>query len=89
MKKRFVLLIGFLLLFSVSCDTFTTRKFLVENNSNYRVVISITDLNELGDKVDKSFYVILAKDDVYDEKQQGLNKVFLMFIKTVNQHSLV
>ena len=40
--------------------------FIVDNQSDWRVVVSITNVKELGKKVDKSLYTILKHNDPYN-----------------------
>lgn len=63
MKKIAVLLL--LVLALAGCGK-KTSIFIVDNQSDWRVVVSITNVKELGKKVDKSLYTILKHNDPYN-----------------------
>ena len=58
MKKIAVLLL--LVLALAGCGK-KTAMFIVDNQSDWRVVVSITNVKELGKKVDKSLYTIFKR----------------------------
>ena len=58
MKKIAVLLL--LVLALGGCGK-KTSIFIVDNQSDWRVVVSITNVKELGKKVDKSLYTIFKR----------------------------
>ena len=63
MKKIAVLLL--LVLALGGCGK-KTSIFIVDNQSDWRVVVSITNVKELGKKVDKSLYTILKHNEPYN-----------------------
>ena len=69
MKKIAVLLL--LVLALAGCGK-KTSIFIVDNQSDWRVVVSITNVKELGKKDDKSLYTILKHNDPYN---QSSNKI--------------
>ena len=62
MKKIAVLLL--LVLALAGCGK-KTAMLIVDNQSDWRVVVSITNVKELGKKVDKSLHTIFKRNDPY------------------------
>ena len=64
MKKIAFLLL--LVLTLAGCEK-KTAIFIVDNQSDWRVVVSITNVKEFGKKVDKSLYTICKRNDPYSK----------------------
>ena len=76
MKKIAVLLL--LVLALAGCGK-RTAMFVVDNQSDWRVVVSITNVKEFGKKVDKSLYTILKRNDPYSNSAQSNRVVFEVY----------
>ena len=76
MKKIAVLLL--LVLALVGCGK-KTAMFIVDNRSDWRVVVSITNVKEFGKKVDKSLYTILKRNDPYSNSAYSNRVVFEVY----------
>jgi putative lipoprotein len=76
MKKIAVLLL--LVLALAGCGK-KTSIFIVDNQSDWRVVVSITNVKELGKKVDKSLYTILKRNDPYSNSAYSNRVVFEVY----------
>ena len=76
MKKIAVLLL--LVLALVGCGK-KTATFIVDNQSDWRVVVSITNVKELGKKVDKSLYTIFKRNDPYSNSTRSNRVVFEVY----------
>ena len=73
MKKIAVLLL--LVLVLAGCGK-KTAMFIVDNQSDWRVVVSITNVKEFGKKVDKSLYTIFKRNDPYSNSAHSNRIVF-------------
>ena len=78
MKKLAVLLLPMLALVFAGCGK-RTAMFIIDNQSDWRVVVSITNVKEVGKKVDKSFYTILKRNDPYSNSAQSNRAVFEVY----------
>jgi hypothetical protein len=76
MKKIAVLLL--LVLGLAGCGK-KTAIFIVDNQSDWRVVVSITNVKELDKKVDKSLYTILKRNDPYSSSAHSNRVVFEVY----------
>ena len=76
MKKIAVLLL--LVLALAGCGR-KTATFVVDNHSDWRVVVSITNVKEFGKKVDKSLYTILKRNDPYSNSAHSNRVVFEVY----------
>ena len=76
MKKIAVLLL--LVLALAGCGK-KTAIFIVDNQSDWRVVVSITNVKELGKKVDKSWYTIFKRNDPYSNSVHSNRVVFEVY----------
>ena len=76
MKKIAVLLL--LVLALAGCGK-KTAIFIVDNQSDWRVVVSITNVKELGKKVDKSWYTIFKRNDPYSNSPHSNRVVFEVY----------
>ena len=76
MKKIAVLLL--LVLVLAGCGK-KTAMFIVDNQSDWRVVVSITNVKEFGKKVDKSLYTILKRNDPYSNSAHSNRVVFEVY----------
>ena len=76
MKKIAVLLL--LVLALAGCGK-QTAIFVVDNQSDWRVVVSITNVKELGKKVDKSLYTIFKRNDPYSNSAHSNRVVFEVY----------
>ena len=75
MKKIFLL---FMTLLIVGCGR-RTSLFVVDNQSDWRVVVSITNVKEFGKKTDKSLYTIFKRNDLYSSKTRSNRVVFEVY----------
>ena len=80
MKKIAVLLL--LVLACAGCGK-KTATFIVDNQSDWRVVVSITNVKELSKKVDKSLYTILKRNDPYSTSTHSNRVVFEVYAGSV------
>lgn len=76
MKKILVLLL--LVLTAAGCGK-RTHLFTIDNQSDWRVVVSITNVKKLGKKVDKSLYTILKRNDPYRNSSHSNRVVFEVY----------
>ena len=76
MKKIAVLLL--LVVALAGCGK-RTAIFIVDNQSDWRVVVSITNVKELDKKVDKSLYTILKRNDPYSSSAHSNRVVFEVY----------
>ena len=76
MKKIAVLLL--LILVLAGCGK-KTAMFIVDNQSDWRVVVSITNVKEFGKKVDKSLYTIFKRNDPYSNSAHSNRIVFEVY----------
>lgn len=76
MKRIAVLLL--LVLACVGCGK-KTAMFVVDNQSDWRIVVSITNVKELGKKVDKSLYTIFKRNDPYSNSAHSNRAVFEVY----------
>ena len=53
--------------------------FVFDNQTDWRVVVSITNVKEFGKKVDKSLYTILKRNDPYSNSAQSNRVVFEVY----------
>lgn len=56
-----------------------TAIFIVDNQSDWRVVVSITNVKEFGKKVDKSLYTICKRNDPYSKSAHSNRVVFEVY----------
>ena len=77
MKKIAVLLL--VVLAVAACQMYKTTTFIVDNQSDWRVVVSITNVRKLGKKVDKSLYTILKRNDPYRNSVLSNRAVFEVY----------
>ena len=76
MKKIAVLLL--LVLALAGCGK-KTATFIVDNQSDWRVALSITNVKEFGKKVDKSLYTIFKRNDPYSNFAHSNRVVFEVY----------
>ena len=76
MKKIAVLLL--LVLALVGCGK-KAATFIVDNQSDWRVVVSITNVKESGKKVDKSWHTIFKRNDPYSNSAHSNRVVFEVY----------
>lgn len=76
MKKITILLL--LVLTLAGCGK-KTAIFIVDNQSDWRVVVSVTNVKELDKKVDKSLYTILKRNDPYSNSAHSNRVVFEVY----------
>ena len=76
MKKIAVLLL--LVLALAGCGK-KTAMLIVDNQSDWRVVVSITNVKEFGKKVDKSLYTIFKRNDPYSNSTHSNRVVFEVY----------
>ena len=76
MKKIAILLL--LVLALAGCGK-RTAIFIVDNQSDSRVVVSIINVKELDKKVDKSLYTILKRNDPYSSSAHSNRVVFEVY----------
>ena len=80
MKKIAVLLL--LVLALAGCGK-KTAMLIVDNQSDWRVVVSITNVKEFGKKVDKSLYTIFKRNDPYSNSAHSNRVVFEVYEESV------
>lgn len=56
-----------------------TAIFIVDNQSDWRVVVSIINVKEFGKKVDKSLYTIFKRNDPYSKSVRSNRVVFEVY----------